>query len=161
MTEKPYQNNVSQADRAATLQNDRRVQKDTFHSRQIAGESQLPRDRFFNENKSQIMGAYLSQYPKLPADHWSNQTAAVPPEESLGFSVEEVPVVGEPHEIEASLERAQPSPSSLGADCCERAGTDPVASSADAILNEADSVPHERTVSVPTKSNLKPKGSRK
>jgi hypothetical protein len=44
------------------------------------------------------------QYPKLPeSSPWHSNDG--PPEEPLGYSIDEAPIVGEPHEQRASLEK--------------------------------------------------------
>jgi hypothetical protein len=60
------------------------------------------------------------EYPWLPSGPWTGPQP--PPEESLGFSVEEMPVMGEPHEAEraANLLHAAVGlgPSGTDADLC-------------------------------------------
>jgi hypothetical protein len=59
----------------------------------------------------QIVGAApVPEYPRQPEGSFSNQAAVVPPEEPLGFSVDDVPIIGEHHEIEALLDAAVVAP---------------------------------------------------
>jgi hypothetical protein len=52
----------------------------------------------------QIVGsAPVPEYPRQPDGSFSNQAAVVGPEESLGFDINETPIVGESWEIEASV----------------------------------------------------------
>jgi hypothetical protein len=69
----------------------------------------------------QIVGAKpVPEYPAGP--NWAPQAVGVEP--PLGFDINETPVVGEPWEVEASLERAeqQASPQSLDAQPPARGG---------------------------------------
>ena len=69
-------------------------------------EANAAHDRFAQINKATVTGSQPSvQYPKLPeASPWHSNP--VPPEPSLGYPVDEVPIVGEEFEVRASLERA-------------------------------------------------------
>jgi hypothetical protein len=60
--------------------------------------------RFAKTTPTNVIGSSPVSYPKLRTGPWADQP--MPPEEPpLGFSVEEVPVVGESWEVEASLDR--------------------------------------------------------
>jgi hypothetical protein len=53
-------------------------------------------------------------YPRQPSESpWSGGGAQVPPEEPLGYSVEDVPICAEPHEVEraADILRQREAPS--------------------------------------------------
>lgn len=111
MTKSPSpRTNATPEEKLATLLNDKRVlrqQRDTFNSRAAAEANQI-QGRFAQHEKATVVGsATAAQYPKLPDGSFSNQGAVVPPEEPLGFSVEEVPIVGEPGEVAASIDRLE------------------------------------------------------
>jgi hypothetical protein len=60
--------------------------------------------RFAKTTPTNVIGSSPVSYPKLQSGPWSDQP--MPPEEPpLGFSVDEVPIVGESFEVEASLDR--------------------------------------------------------
>jgi hypothetical protein len=82
-----YHNDASPAERLAAHQNDERVRKGgTYH--EFA--------RFAAERKQRVVGSRpLVEYPAL-----------LPAEEPLGVDLSVAPVVGEPHEIAASLGEA-------------------------------------------------------
>jgi hypothetical protein len=76
----------------------------TFH--QLAGvDAQLEGGRFAQDRI--VSGSAPSvEYPRLPASSpWSGPQPG--PEEPLGWSVAEVPICGEPHEVARSQEFAQ------------------------------------------------------
>jgi hypothetical protein len=57
---------------------------------------------------TQVVGSGAApEYPRQPEGSFSNQSAIVPPEEPLGFSVDEAPIVGEVGEVAASIERLE------------------------------------------------------
>ena len=88
-----FKNDSSQAERKAFV-------KDTFHSR-THDESG---GRWQKQTPTNVIGSSPVSYPKLPASSpWSCDP--VPPEEPLGIDVSESPIVGEHHEVEASLDR--------------------------------------------------------
>jgi hypothetical protein len=93
-----YRNDTSQKERAEVLKNDRAVHKNTFLSHTHSEEG----GRFARPQT--IVGSRPTvDYPRLPSGPWADPVQ-VPPEEPLGYSVEDVPIVGEPHEIQASIE---------------------------------------------------------
>ena len=103
-----YNQNASPEEKLQTLFNDRNVlrKKDeaTTFSTFAQSEENQSRGRFYEEHKNTIMTAFhKTHFPKLPADHWSNQ-GVLPDEPPLGF-VDEAPVVGEAHEVQESIER--------------------------------------------------------
>ena len=97
MTDPQFRNDASQKEREAVLRND---QRHTFQSRAIA-EADDVRGRWAEINKSNVIGATPTvQYP-MAAPNWSVDPCGVEP--SIGYDISEVPIVGEPHEIAASL----------------------------------------------------------
>jgi hypothetical protein len=97
-----YQNNASQKEREEVL-------RSTFQSRAIA-EADEVRGRWTEINKSNVVGATPTvDYPRLPSGPWADPVQ-VPPEPSLGFSVEDHEPVGTIQEIEASLGAHSASP---------------------------------------------------
>ena len=106
MTE--YRQNATKEEKLSTLRNDKAVQRQekdaaTFHSFAQAEENQSRAGRFFEQHKSEIMGNYLNRYPKLPADHWTNQAAMVGDEGAYDGDMS-TPIVGEVGEIQASID---------------------------------------------------------
>jgi hypothetical protein len=81
--------------------------KDTSTLQQF-GQSQANEEGGRWAKPTQVVGANAApEYPRQPEGSFSNQAAVVPPEESLGFSVEETPIVGEDWEVQQSLERLE------------------------------------------------------
>jgi len=116
MTE--YRQNATKEEKLSTLRNDKAVQRQekdaaTFHSFAQAEENQSRAGRFFEQHKSEIMGNYLNRYPKLPADHWTNQAAMVGDEGAYDGDMS-TPIVGEVGEQLASLERLAASATASG-----------------------------------------------
>jgi hypothetical protein len=97
---KPYNNNASQAERAETLENDRRVQRDTFHTRANA-ELDLENSGRFSKPHA-VIGLDSVEYPTLPENSWTNDPT--PTEPPLGIDVNAMEPVGESFEVAASLE---------------------------------------------------------
>jgi hypothetical protein len=74
----------------------------TYHEQAKLSE-QLDAGRY----KSAISGTEPTvDYPRLPFSPWTND----PPEPPLGYSVAEVPICGEPHEVERSLAVSECAP---------------------------------------------------
>ena len=72
-----------------------RVLKDTLYGRAIAEQDTIG-GRYGAISKTLVTGAAPTpQYPVLPERTWSNQTAAIPSEPSLGFSVDALEPLGE------------------------------------------------------------------
>jgi len=64
--------------------------------------------RFAKQSPQYVIGSTaIPQYPAQPGSSWSNQAAAVPAEEPLGVDLSAAPIVGEPHEVAASLDKAR------------------------------------------------------
>jgi hypothetical protein len=111
---KPFRTDATNEEKLATLLNDKRVLREkntgTFLSHTHSDEG----GRF--AKPQQIVGSEpVPEYPAGP--NWSPQAVGVEP--PLGF-VDETPIVGEPHEVQASIEKL------------ERAQTEALASSSDA-----------------------------
>jgi len=96
---------ISQRDKRRVLENDRKVREiATYHS---VAQSALDDERggrySGSGSKATVVGSSPIQYPAQPeGSPWSRDVC--PPEPPLGFSVEDQPVVGEPHEVRASTE---------------------------------------------------------
>jgi hypothetical protein len=64
--------------------------------------------RFLKQSPQYVIGSTpIPQYPTLPQSSPSNQAAAVPAEEPLGVDLSAAPIVGEPHEVAASLDEGR------------------------------------------------------
>jgi hypothetical protein len=101
---------LTQAEKLAALHNDRLVAR-TYLDHARAAELEIG-------GRYAAARAELSAVPvvpRLPAGHWGNDPLprTEPP---LGWSVDEMPVVGEPHEVEraAHAERAEGEPGRAG-----------------------------------------------
>jgi hypothetical protein len=106
---KPFRTDATNEEKLSTLLNDKRVlrpkEADTFHTRQMAETDLEYQGRFAQAVAKATINLPASQFPKLPDSAWPNQAALVGDEPPLGY-VDEPPVVGEPWEVEASLERS-------------------------------------------------------
>jgi len=91
-----FRNEATQKERAAILKNDLKMQ--TLQGRAIAELQMEERGRFARNVNVTASETAPVAYPGAPwtQDHLGQE----PP---LGFDVNEVPAIGEPHEIEASL----------------------------------------------------------
>jgi hypothetical protein len=101
---RPFVNDAPQSERRATIQNDQRVARDVStyvdHVHEDSG------GRYWKQTPSMTVGSRpLVEYPALPSNSpWHHDP--VPPEEPLGVDLSAAPIVGEPHEIAASLGEA-------------------------------------------------------
>jgi hypothetical protein len=97
MTKLPSNNDSSPAERR------RLVRQSGGSYRDIAlGEAGTVGGRWAMESKTKVVGSSPIAYPRQPeTSPWGSDL--VGPEPSLGYSIEEHPAVGEPHEIEKSL----------------------------------------------------------
>jgi hypothetical protein len=96
---------LTQEEKRNTLANDRRVHKNTYFSHAHPDEG--GRFAVSDQPRRHVVGSTpMPQYPIQPGGAWSNQAAAVPPEPSLGFSVNELEPLGTRAEIEQSLRAA-------------------------------------------------------
>jgi hypothetical protein len=103
---------VEMETKLSTLLNDKRVlrQKDTFASRASADFDLENSGRF--SKATQVIGPDGAQYPRLPEGSWTNDPVGVEP--PIGFGINEVPIVGEVGEIQASIERLERSADQSG-----------------------------------------------
>ena len=98
-------NESSQSERRAILRNEREV--GTYHAF-AAGEAGVVGGRFAARERSAVTGATpVPQYPTLPANS-PFATEPVGQERPLGFPIDEMQPVGEPHEMAASLGEVNP-----------------------------------------------------
>ena len=105
MTDHPYNNTTSQADRERVLRNDKRVKDASTFSQFATSDANQDAGRFEQINKSHVVGsAPVPEYPRLPENSWTNDPTGVEP--PLGF-VDETPIVGENFEIAKSIERLE------------------------------------------------------
>jgi len=98
-------NDASQSERRSVIDNDRRA-GGTYHEI-AAAEATAIGGRWAVEARTRVTGAMpVPQYPALPATSpWRDDP--VPAEPSLGEDLSAAPVVGEYHEIAASLAASQ------------------------------------------------------
>jgi hypothetical protein len=92
--------NEEQKERRAVLENDRRVRGDTFFGRAQADADEQG-GRFKRQMPVTVTGT--TEVPIFPKLTSSSPFAGdpVPPEKPLGFSIEELPVIGGPVEVVA------------------------------------------------------------
>jgi hypothetical protein len=93
---------VSQKDKRAVLENDRKVMA-SYHSVAQSGLDDDRGGRYGSGagSKARVTGSSPIAYPKQPANSpWHHDP--MPLEPPLGFSVDEIEPTGEPHEVEAS-----------------------------------------------------------
>jgi len=101
-----YQNDATMKEKADVLRNDQRLrqqQQGTTFSQFAQSEAAEPRGRFTQQEKSSVVGA--TPVPSYPVgNQWAaaDQNNLEPP---LGFSVGHHPAVGEPHEVQASIDQ--------------------------------------------------------
>jgi hypothetical protein len=95
-------NDSPQSERRAVLKNDRAA--GTYHQF-AASESDAVGGRYGAVSKTRVIGSGPATYPALPASSpWASDP--VPAEEPLGIDLSAAPIVGEVHEITASLAMA-------------------------------------------------------
>jgi hypothetical protein len=109
---------ITQKERREILENDRKV-KGTYMSIAEAAADELAGGRFAQTaNKQRVIGTGPIVYPAQPENSpWRCDPCGIEP--PLGFSVNDQPAVGEPHEVRASSTSAQvdaeaPPPSAFG-----------------------------------------------
>jgi hypothetical protein len=95
-----FNNTSSQAERERELRNEQRVRGHTFQSRAIAEADDI-RGRWRETHKASVVGSDSAVHYPMAAPNWSVDPTGVEP--PVGYDINEVPVVGEPHEIQASL----------------------------------------------------------
>jgi hypothetical protein len=87
---------IDQAERREVLENDRRVreqqqaQGSTFHARAQAQAGELSGGRFASLGAPRVIGATPNPSMQYPAASSAHQTE-LPPEQPLGFSIDEMP----------------------------------------------------------------------
>jgi hypothetical protein len=99
MTSQPFNNNSSQRERAAILKNDAATLHQFAQSEagEISGRWAKPQT--VNASRPAV------EYPRIKSGPWADDQPMPPEEPPLGFSVEDHDPVGQPWEIEASLDR--------------------------------------------------------
>jgi hypothetical protein len=114
---RPYQQDASMALKHEIVKNDQRVHRDTNFSRAQADFSLAQQGR--HAQAINLTGRYdgENRIPRQPATSPSNQMAMVPDEPPTGYPIHETPIVGEPHEIAASLANEQKGTSEVR--CCD------------------------------------------
>jgi hypothetical protein len=112
-------NEREQAERRQVLRD-----SSTFLDHARAAADDAAGGRFAKHTPSTVVGTSPSAVPKMPEGNpW--QQDRVPDEAPLGFSVNDMPVVGEPHEIAQSLQALAmpedpPAPATVEASTAER-----------------------------------------
>ena len=103
MIDKPFSNSASQAERAALLRQEHKLNEPaTLFARARAGldDDDVPGGRYAAQ-QNHFPGDPSVGYP--PAAGWTRDAAMVPPEPSLGVAIDEMEVTGTPSEVAASL----------------------------------------------------------
>jgi hypothetical protein len=124
MTKNPgqlFRSDATTAEKLEALFNEQKLRKaqgrtkdaSTLHARAVTDADEV-RGRFAQHEKSEVIGATQAvEYPRLPSGPWADPVQ-IPPEEPLGYDINETPIVGESFEIEASL-AAVDAPLAVGA----------------------------------------------
>jgi hypothetical protein len=109
-----YQNDTPQSERRAVLKSDRDAKASTYLDHAIANADAGLGGRWAKPAPTQVIcgAAYPRQSPNSPWSHGH----AVPAEEPLGFAIDAMEPVGEPHEVERSIERSSAAGSPSAAD---------------------------------------------
>jgi hypothetical protein len=111
MTSQPFNNDATPDERRDVLQNDRDLLPKTCFSSFAAAFAEEDRGgRFKTEQPTQIIGT--APIPKYPG---AGQVDPVGQEPPLGVDLSAAPIVGEPHEVQASIDRLQKKPEDDGA----------------------------------------------
>jgi hypothetical protein len=95
MTDHPFNNDATQAERRRVLRNDR---ASTFFAQALA-EAGMVGGRWSKQHEAKVTGA--AQYPRADLPAWVGADRAVEP--PIGVAVDAQAPVGETHEIEASI----------------------------------------------------------
>lgn len=113
--DRPYNNPTTQRERAEIVKNERKLRRgdreaSTYHAQAMAGLDE-PGGRFAQARH--VTGSAPSvEYPKLPGNSpWSGDP--VPPEEPLGYSVNDLEPTGEAHELAQSQAIGEPEPGAI------------------------------------------------
>jgi hypothetical protein len=89
-----------------TQEEKRQVLRDTMHTRAVAEQGAVG-GRWAAETKARVVGSAPFKYPELPPNSpWASDP--LPASEPLGFPIDEMQPVGEPHEVAASLGEVNP-----------------------------------------------------
>jgi hypothetical protein len=105
MTSQPFNNETSQAERRDVVENDRKVRdsmpKTTFATFAEAFADEERGGRFKTDRPTLVIGS--TPIPNYPGAGQEDLAGQEPP---LGY-VDAAPIVGEPHEVRASIDRLQ------------------------------------------------------
>jgi hypothetical protein len=91
-----------QRERRAVLRNDRRVHEASTYIDHVRDDTSG--GRYAKQTPQYVTGSTsIPQYPAQPGSSWSNQSAAVPPEEPLGIAIDALEPTGTFAEIQQSI----------------------------------------------------------
>jgi hypothetical protein len=106
MTSRPFNNDSTPDERREVLQNDRDLlPKTTFSTFAEAFADEERGGRFKTDRPTQIIGS--APVPNYPGAGQEDPCGMEPP---LGLDLSAAPIVGEAHEVRASIERLQKKP---------------------------------------------------
>ena len=95
---------ISQGERRRIMADDRRAR--TYFGQAQHTDEDLYGGRFKQVTTTNVVGSGPISYPQQPTGSpWAKDEC--PPEPSLGYSVDAMQPVGEPHEIAASIEKGE------------------------------------------------------
>jgi hypothetical protein len=110
MSNQPFNNDATPDERRDVVENDRKQQGGSYHSL-AQGDLALGRvGRHAAITPTTVVGA--DEQTKYPG---ADQVDPVGTEPPLGVDLSAAPIVGEPHEIQASIDRLQKKPEDDGA----------------------------------------------
>jgi hypothetical protein len=93
---------ISQAERRRVLENDRLAREgSTYHNHAVSSANDLMGGRFGVDSKSVVIGSSPISYPRIPSGPWSGADI-VPPEQPLGYAIDQQEPTGEIWEQAAS-----------------------------------------------------------
>ena len=92
-----FNNTANQAERRKVLEEDKRA-KTYMRQAEIDADLELGGGRFAKIITTTVTGSGPVSVPRLPSDNQSNQALMVGPEEPLGYDINAMDPVGEPHE---------------------------------------------------------------
>src|SRR5262245_26128183 len=102
----PNNPEISQRERRLVLENDRKVAEarrlSSYRAHAEANADLELGGRFAKVTSTTVVGASPINYPRQPLTSPSNQMAMTGPEAPLGYEINAMEVVGEPHEVAAS-----------------------------------------------------------
>jgi hypothetical protein len=96
---RPFVNNATMSEKREIVKN--KVQRKDVYSSRAEADYNLAQSGRHAARKIDATGDWAGflRHPRLPPNSpWSIENAQVPPEEPLGYDINETPVVGEPHE---------------------------------------------------------------